>query len=114
MKEKIYSFIIPHKNCPDLLNRCLDSIPVRGDIQVIVVDDNSDADKKPIINRGDVELVLLDAMNSKGVGHARNVGIEKAFGKWLLFPDEIRCRTHCCIVEAGLHRVTLYQRGDSW
>ena len=46
-KEYTYSFIIPHKNCPNLLQRCVDSIPERDDVQVIVVDDNSDADKKP-------------------------------------------------------------------
>ena len=40
-----FSIIIPHKEIPDLLMRCLRSIPVSGDIQVIVVDDNSaDAD----------------------------------------------------------------------
>ena len=36
-----YSIIIPHKNSPDLLKRCLESIPDRTDIQVVVVDDNS-------------------------------------------------------------------------
>lgn len=40
-----YSIIIPHYNNPELLMRCLKSIPVSEDIQVIVVDDNSaDAD----------------------------------------------------------------------
>ena len=38
-----YTVIIPHKNCPDLLQRALDSIPEKDDIQVIIVDDNSDA-----------------------------------------------------------------------
>ena len=37
-----YSIIIPHKNIPELLVRCLNSIPEREDIQVIVVDDCSD------------------------------------------------------------------------
>ena len=37
----IYSIIIFHKNCPDLLQRCLDFIPCREDLQIIVVDDNS-------------------------------------------------------------------------
>lgn len=44
-----YSIIIPHKNIPDLLQRCLNSIPRRTDIQIIVVDDNSDP-KKLILN----------------------------------------------------------------
>ena len=42
MEQNIkYSIIIPHKNSPDLLKRCLESIPDRTDIQVVVVDDNS-------------------------------------------------------------------------
>lgn len=40
-----YSIIIPHKNTPDLLQYCLDSIPVRDNVLVIVVDDNSDTNK---------------------------------------------------------------------
>lgn len=83
-----YTFIIPHKNCPDLLQRCVDSIPEREDIQIVVVDDNSDEGKKPVVpKRKGIEIVLLDAEHSKGAGHARNVGLGKAKGKWLLFPD---------------------------
>lgn len=37
----LFTIIIPHKDIPDLLMRCLKSIPVSEDIQVIVVDDNS-------------------------------------------------------------------------
>lgn len=85
--SKTYSFIIPHKNSPELLNRCLDSIPQRDDIQIIVVDDNSEDNKKPKVLRDDVEIVYVDAKETKGAGHARNVGIAHAKGKWLLFPD---------------------------
>ena len=38
-----FTIIIPHKNVPDLLQRCLDSIPKRDDLHIIVVDDNSDS-----------------------------------------------------------------------
>ena len=85
--DKNYSFIIPHKNSPDLLRRCIYSIPERDDVQIIVVDDNSDEDKKPQIERENVEVVLLDADHSKGAGRARNVGLKRAIGKWLLFAD---------------------------
>lgn len=87
MKKYTYTFIIPHHNSPKLLNRCLDSIPLRDDIQVIVVDDNSDESKKPTIDRKDVEVILLNASQSKGAGKARNVGLKHAKGKWLLFAD---------------------------
>lgn len=85
-----YSIIIPHKNIPDLLQRCLDSIPLRDDVQVIVVDDNSDSDKVdfehfPGHNRLNTE-VYFDK-TGKGAGHARNIGLEHSKGKWLLFAD---------------------------
>ena len=87
MKEILYSFIIPHYNCSVLLDTCINSIPQRNDIQIIVVDDNSDEGKKPIVNRDDVEIIYLDSKASKGAGRARNVGISKAIGEWLFFPD---------------------------
>ena len=90
-----YTIIIPHRNCPDLLNRCLASIPQREDIQIIVVDDNSDEAKKPSVSRNNVEVILLDAANSKGAGRARNVGLEYAKGKWLLFADADDYYTEC-------------------
>ncbi|MBD5321128.1 MAG: glycosyltransferase family 2 protein [Bacteroides sp.] len=91
MENKIiFSLIIPHKNIPSLLQRCLDSIPVREDLEIIIVDDNSDSDKIdfekfPGKNRKDCIFIF----NKKGVGAgaARNLGIEKARGKWLLFAD---------------------------
>ena len=86
--EYTYSFIVPHKNCPGLLQRCVSSIPERDDLQVIVVDDNSDEGKKPSLKeRKNLQVILLDAEGSKGAGRARNVGLEHAKGKWLLFAD---------------------------
>ncbi len=88
MNNKItYSFIIPHHNTPDLLQRCLESIPQRSDIEIIVVDDNSELNKQPIINREDVKIIYIDKDNSRGAGHARNVALTTAKGKWLLFAD---------------------------
>lgn len=84
---KNYSFIIPHHNSPELLYRCLDSIPQRDDIEIIVVDDNSDIDKRPQVNRSDVHMIFIDAEHSKGAGRARNYGLREATGKWLVFAD---------------------------
>lgn len=85
-----YSVIIPHYNIPDLLMRCLKSIPVSEDIQVIVVDDNSpDAEtyqkRYPELSRPYLEFIRTT--KGGGAGYARNVGLEHAKGKWLLFAD---------------------------
>lgn len=88
--EITYSIIIPHKNSPDLLRRCLDSIPHREDVQIIVVDDNSDSSKVdfthfPGVGESNTEVHFTK--EGKGAGYARNVGLKYVKGKWLLFVD---------------------------
>ena len=85
-----FSIIIPHKEIPDLLMRCLRSIPVSEDIQVIVVDDNSTGadtylDKYPELSRPYLEFVRTT--KGGGAGYARNIGLDRAKGKWILFAD---------------------------
>lgn len=86
-EDVTYSFVIPHHNTPDLLQRLIDSIPQREDIEIIVVDDNSDEVKKANISRPDVRIIFIDKDHTKGAGHARNIGMDAANGKWLLFAD---------------------------
>jgi glycosyltransferase involved in cell wall biosynthesis len=90
IKKINYSIIIPHYNAPLLLNRCIESISKRNDIEIIIIDDNSDSnivdfDNFPGVDRNDVDLVFLK--ERKGAGYARNVGLSKAKGQWLLFCD---------------------------
>jgi len=85
-----YSIIIPHKNIPDLLQRCLNSIPEREDVQIIIVDDNSnpeivDFSSFPGQNKKNVEILF--SKTSGGAGFARNLGLQTAKGKWILFAD---------------------------
>lgn len=84
-----FSFIIPHKNVPKLLERCIHSIPCRTDVEIIIVDDNS-TDKDGLygltcLKNDNVKLLCLS--DSRGAGFARNEGIKEAKGKWLLFAD---------------------------
>ena len=84
-----YSIIIPHKNSITSLIQLLDSIPDNDNIQVVIIDDNSEIKvvKKlqNIVLNNNVETFLCNV--SKGAGGARNIGIEKAKGKWILFAD---------------------------
>lgn len=90
MKAYNYSIIIPHKNIFDLLQRCLSSIPERDDTEIIIIDDNSapektDFDNFPGKNRKNTEIIF--SKKGGGAGFARNIGLSRATGKWLLFAD---------------------------
>lgn len=85
-----FSIIIPHYNTPDLLMRCLGSIPVRDDIQVIVIDDcspNSDdyLERYPGLRRQNLEYYKTPQGGS--AGRARNIGLDRAKGKWVICMD---------------------------
>lgn len=85
-----FSIIIPHHEIPALLQRCLDSIPDVPEVQVIVVDDNSSEQKVdfaqfPGLNRKYTKCIF--DKEGGGAGHARNIGLKHADGKWLVFAD---------------------------
>ncbi len=91
-----YSVIIPHYNDSARLIRMLSSIPLsREDLEVLVVDDcSSDQEslnqvmiKYPAVN-------WLSTQKNAGAGAARNVGLNHAAGKWLLFADSDDQFTH--------------------
>ena len=81
-----YTFIIPHKDCLTLLKRCIASIPVRDDIQIIVVDDHSNHEIQDF-NSLPSRIELFRLVDYHGAGAARNEGLLHARGKWILFAD---------------------------
>jgi glycosyltransferase involved in cell wall biosynthesis len=98
MSEINYSIVIPHKDIPQLLQRCLDSIPLRRDTQVVIVDDDSDPatvdfDRFPGAGRPDTEVYFTK--EGKGAGYARNIGLAHARGKWIIFADADDFFTPC-------------------
>lgn len=89
MKNR-YSVIIPHHDIPHLLRRCLQTIPCREDVQVIVVDDKSGSRFMPALKQVEDDfpwVTFIYLQEGKGAGHARNVGLEKAVGEYVLFAD---------------------------
>lgn len=85
-----YTIIIPHHNIPYLLKRCLSSIPHREDVQVIVVDDKSNANCLSVLQALEKEFdwtTFIYTKEGKGAGYVRNIGLNHAKGDYILFAD---------------------------
>lgn len=84
----LLSVIIPVYNCAPVIIRCLKSIDY-PETEIIVVDDGSKDDSAQRVL--DYALshpnVILIRKENGGVSSARNMGIERATGKYLMFVD---------------------------
>lgn len=90
MNRYNYTLIIPHYNSPQLLERLLNSIPKRNDLQVVVVDDCSPKKSyEQIIDltKNYANIELITTVSNGGGGLARNLGLEAAKGKYVFFAD---------------------------
>ena len=88
----LLSIITPHYNMPDTLRRLVDSVPREDWIEHIVVDDKSDTDpeklaevKAYVTDKG--SIWIDNTTDQKGTGICRDLGIQKATGKWVLIAD---------------------------
>lgn len=84
-----YTLIIPHYNIPKLLRRLLSTVPHREDLQAIVVDDCSTKELDELEKvRKDYDWVEWYTTGTNGGGgKARNIGLDHAKGKYLIFAD---------------------------
>jgi len=90
MKVPHYTLIIPHYDQPVLLERLLSSVPVRDDLQVVVVDDGSHAEnvaQLEFLKRKFPMVEFLMMPNNRGGGAARNEGLKVVQGDYVFFVD---------------------------
>lgn len=91
MEEKI-SIIVPIYNVPEIfLKKCVDSLihQTYGNIEIILVDDGSDEKCAKMCDeflKIDKRIIVIHQVN-KGLSATRNVGVNKASGKWIMFVD---------------------------
>lgn len=95
MKEEdspLVSIIIPMFNEEENIKRNIESI-LEGsyeNIEIIVVDDNSDDEGTKILNRYleiDERVHLIKNEKNKGASYSRNIALDKAKGKYVMFLD---------------------------
>lgn len=87
------SIIVPMYNVEPYVERCLHSLEKqdiqKNEFEIICINDGSPDDSKEVVKRLQKEydnIILIDQQN-QGVSRARNNGIDRAKGKYLLFID---------------------------
>lgn len=88
------SFIIPAFNASKTIKRAINSILNQNvqdlDFEIIIVDDGSDDDLRKVINEyspSDLKYIRYYKKENEGVAEARNFGVKKAKGDYIIFVD---------------------------
>lgn len=83
-----YSIIVPVYNSEKYLDDCLKSIfnQTNQDYEIICINDGSTDKSLDILNKYKDEIIIINQDNM-GLSVARNNGVKKASGKYLLFVD---------------------------
>ena len=83
------SVIVPIYNTEKYLPKCLDSLVSQTfhDVEFILVDDGSTDNSGAIIDQYTDPRFRIFHTENHGLSSARNFGIEKARGEWLMFVD---------------------------
>lgn len=85
------SLIIPFYNMSYCIRNALNSIPNYDDLEIIIVDDNSDEKEhqmlKDICRSIKRRIYLITSKENRGAGVSRQKGIERSNGDWIMFLD---------------------------
>lgn len=88
-KDYKLSIIIPCFNSSQWIEKCINSIPDKDNIEIICINDASTDDTLEKIKKlkeiKDIKIITRE--NNYGVGYSRNEGIEIAKGEYILFLD---------------------------
>lgn len=90
MDDKLVSVIIPIYNAEHSLNKCIRSVvQQQGTVEVILIDDGSTDNSLSICKEWESKKqnVFLYRQENSGVSVARNLGLSKASGQYILFVD---------------------------
>lgn len=87
--KPIVSVIIPAYNASKTIDKCLDSVLSQtiGNVEVIVINDNSTDDTLEKINKYKNRIILINNKKNLGPAASRNKGLDKATGTYIGFVD---------------------------
>ena len=82
------SIIVPFNNGKQYLERCISNLSkIEYDYEIILIDDFSKDNSEQIAKKYNNTKYFYTNEETTGVGNARNIGIEKASGKYIMFVD---------------------------
>ena len=84
------SIIIPVYNAEKYIDRCLESILCqiqKNDVEIIMIDDGSYDNSLEVCEKYQRDNIIVIHQENQGVSVARNKGITKANGEWIVFID---------------------------
>ena len=99
MAQPTFSIVVPVHNVRAYLRECLDSILGQsfGDFELIAIDDASPDGSGDVLDEyaaADDRVMVRHLPKNVGLGAARDVGIDAASGRYLLFVDGDDTLTH--------------------
>ena len=83
------SIIVPAYNASSSIKKCLESLinQTKKELEFIIINDGSTDDtEKKVKEFTDLRIKYFKNKN-QGIGKSRNIGIEKATGKYIMFVD---------------------------
>lgn len=91
MRKDLVSVIIPVYNAEKYISKCLDSLlnQTYERMQIIIINDGSTDNGPQILNKYEAldDRIIVYHTENRGVSFARNLGIDKAMGDYILFID---------------------------
>lgn len=87
--KKLLSIIVPVYNASIFLQKCIDSILENSfdSFEAIFINDGSTDSSRKILDRITDSRVIVIHKNNSGVSSARNAGLQRAKGEYVLFID---------------------------
>ncbi len=110
--DKVLSVILPVYNVEEYIERCINSLELqdvpRESFEIIIVNDGSPDNSREVVLRlmNEYDNIVFLEQENKGVSMARNLGIERAIGRYILFvdPDDyVLPNTFRAIIEHAIH-----------
>jgi len=89
MTRPFFSIIIPAYNAHETISACLNSVLSQDyeDYEIVIIDDGSKDSTKDVIDTFINKRIRYFRKENGGASSARNYGINKALGKWIIFLD---------------------------